>query len=40
MIKEIYLKLRESSVTAGGINITPRHLESAIRICEGTKVVI
>lgn len=40
MIKEIYIKLREASMTAGGINITPRHLESAIRICEGTYIFI
>lgn len=40
MIKEVYCKLREESVKAGGINITPRHLESAIRVCEGNTVLI
>jgi len=40
MIKDFYKKLREISITAGGISITPRHLESCVRVCEGTFFVI
>ena len=40
MIKDFYKKLREISISAGGLTITPRHLESTIRICEGIDFII
>lgn len=40
MIKDFYKTLREKSATSGGLSITSRHLESAIRICEGTYLFI
>lgn len=35
IIKDFYTKIRKTSFESGGIVITPRHLESMIRICEG-----
>lgn len=38
LIQEFYTRLRKSSAESGGIVITPRHLESMIRICEGNSL--
>ena len=35
IIKEFYNRLRKQSRERGGINITTRHLESMVRMCEG-----
>jgi len=35
VIMSFYQKLREYSLQTGGITITPRHLESLVRLCEG-----
>jgi DNA replication licensing factor MCM2 len=39
-IKQFYVKLREESKVAGGMNVTVRHIESIIRVAVGNYFVI
>lgn len=39
-IKQFYVKLREESKVAGGMNVTVRHIESIIRVAVGKCLVI